>query len=157
MIWQIFFIILLVTAAWCAIHISIADFRRRIIPDAYLWPLMLIGLLIAAWWPTWIVGARMATLGAAFGYAMAACVGFIFDAVRRQKNPDAITPIGMGDIKLIATGGIWLGVQGLGLALIFTCIGGGIWAHAQHKRFIPFAPFFIAGAILSLIIIMFLL
>ena len=72
----------------------------------------------------------MATAGAAFGYGLAAIVGFIFDWVRRRKNPDADTPIGMGDIKLIATGGLWLGAQGLGLALIFACIGGAIWARA---------------------------
>lgn len=156
MIWQIFFIILLAVALWCAYQISVADLRRRIIPDAYLWPLFLIGLLITNWWP-WIIGPRMAATSAVFGYALAAGVGFIFDVIRRRTNPDAETPIGLGDIKLIATGGLWLGVQGLGLALIVACITGGAWARARHQRYIPFAPFFVAGAILSLITMAFLL
>ncbi len=156
MIWQIFFIILLAVALWCAWKISVADLRRRIIPDAYLWPLFLIGLLITNWWP-WIIGPRMAATSAVFGYALAAGIGFIFDVIRRRTNPDAETPIGLGDIKLIATGGLWLGIQGLGLALIVACITGGAWARAKHQRYIPFAPFFVVGAILSLITMAFLL
>lgn len=156
MIWQIFFIILLAVALWCAWKISVADLRRRIIPDAYLWPLFLIGLLITNWWP-WIIGPRMAATSAVFGYALAAGIGFIFDVIRRRTNPNAETPIGLGDIKLIATGGLWLGIQGLGLALIVACITGGAWARAKHQRYIPFAPFFVAGAILSLITMAFLL
>lgn len=156
MIWQIFFIILLAVALWCAWKISVADLHRRIIPDAYLWPLFLIGLLITNWWP-WIIGPRMAATSAVFGYALAAGIGFIFDVIRRRTNPNAETPIGLGDIKLIATGGLWLGIQGLGLALIVACITGGAWARAKHQRYIPFAPFFVVGAILSLITMAFLL
>lgn len=156
MIWQIFFIILLAVALWCAWKISVADLRRRIIPDAYLWPLFLIGLLITNWWP-WIISPCMAATSAVFGYALAAGIGFIFDVIRRRTNPNAETPIGLGDIKLIATGGLWLGIQGLGLALIVACITGGAWARAKHQRYIPFAPFFVVGAILSLITMAFLL
>ncbi len=157
MFWQIFFIVLLALALWCAWRISVADLRRRIIPDAYLWPLLLIGALIVTWSPFWPIGPYTATVGAAFGYALAAIVGFVFDWIRRRKNPDADTPIGMGDIKLIATGGIWMGPQGLGLALVLACIGGAIWSLARRKRYIPFAPFFIGGAILSLIAMAFLI
>ena len=157
MFWQIFFIVLLALALWCAWRISVADLRRRIIPDAYLWPLLLIGALIVTWSPFWPIGPYTATVGAAFGYALAAIVGFVFDWIRRRKNPDADTPIGMGDIRLIATGGIWMGPQGLGLALVLACIGGAIWSLARRKRYIPFAPFFIGGAILSLIAMAFLI
>lgn len=156
MIWQIFFIILLGIALWCAWQISRADLRRRIIPDAFLWPLMLIGLLITNWF-VWPVGPRGAAIGAAFGYALAAGTGFVFDAVRRWKNPDASTPIGMGDIKLIATGGVWAGVQGVSLALIVACVTGAVWATAKHQKYIPFAPFFITGIILALITMAFLI
>ena len=157
MFWQIFFIVLLALALWCAWRISVADLRRRIIPDAYLCPLLLIGALIVTWSPFWPIGPYTANVGAAFGYALAAIVGFVFDWIRRRKNPDADTPIGMGDIKLIATGGIWMGPQGLGLALVLACIGGAIWSLARRKRYIPFAPFFIGGAILSLIAMAFLI
>lgn len=157
MIFYLFLALLFAGAIGCSIAISITDFRRRIIPDAYLAPLFLIGLLIVNIMPTWICSPKTAAIGAFTGYALGAIVGYIFDLIRRHKNPDADTPIGMGDIKLLATGGIWLGPNGLAIALVLSCIFGGIWAQIKKQRFIPFAPFFVAGAILALIISAFLL
>jgi len=157
MISYIFFIILLVAAVACLWQISVADWRRRIIPDAYLWPLLLIGLIIVNWSPFWIVGPRLAAASAAIGYTLAAGVGFVFDYLRRKKNPDADTPIGMGDIKLIAVGGLWLGPTGLYLALIMACILGIAWGKWRHQKYIPFAPFFAIGGFLALITVVFLI
>ena len=157
MIFYLFLAILFVGALVCAIAISITDFRRRIIPDAYLLPLFLIGLLIANIVPGWICSPTAAAIGAFGGYALGALTGFVFDFIRRRNNPNADTPIGMGDIKLLATGGVWMGLNGLAIALVLSCIFGGIWAKVKKQRFIPFAPFFVAGAILALIIAVFLL
>ena len=157
MIFYLFLAMLFIGALGCAIAISVADFRRRIIPDAYLWPLFLIGLMVVNVAPHWICSPQAAAFGAFTGYALGALTGFVFDPIRRRKNPNADTPIGMGDIKLLATGGIWLGVNGLAIALVVSCIFGGIWSMVQRQRFIPFAPFFVAGAIVSLIITAFLL
>lgn len=156
MIYYIFFIILLASACWCAWQISVADWRRRIIPDAYLWPLMLAGLLITAFFP-WTHGPRGAAIGAVFGYAMAALIGFVFDYFMHRKKTDADTPIGMGDIKLMGVGGIWLGTSGLAGALVVACIAGALWSWRRKQKYIPFAPFFIVGAILTLIAMFFLL
>lgn len=157
MISNIFFIALALGALVCAVLISVADFRRRIIPDAYLWPMLLAGLMLAAWCPWWPVSARMAAISGAFGYALAAGVGFLFDAWMRRDNPDATPPIGGGDIKLIATGGVFLGASGLSIALIVACVAGAIWARVRGQRYIPFAPFFVLGGILALIIMAFLI
>lgn len=153
---NIFFIGLLVWAAICAVYISVADFRRRIIPDAYLFPLMLSGLLLIAFynWPTNITEAA---IGATFGYLMSAFIGFLFDWQIRKKNPDAVAPIGLGDIKLIGVGGLWLGTSGLGLALIVACVTGMLWALIKRQKYIPFGPFFIIGGILALLANAFLL
>ena len=157
MIFYLFLALLFMGAIGCSIAISVADFRRRIIPDAYLVPLFLIGLLIVNVVPTWICGPKTAAIGAVTGYALGALVGSVFDFIRRHRNPNAESPIGMGDIKLLATGGLWLGTTGLAIALVLSCIFGGIWARLNGQRFIPFAPFFIAGAILALIATAFLL
>lgn len=100
---------------------------------------------------------RDGVIGATFGYAMSAIIGFAFDYFIRHKTPDATPPIGMGDIKLIGVGGLWLGTTGLSLALIVACLTGAIWARVKNQKFIPFAPFFIFGGILSLITNLFLL
>ena len=157
MIFYLFLAFLLVAAIACSVAISVADFRRRIIPDAYLWPLFLIGLVIVNFAPLWVCTPRAGAIGAALGYALGAGVGYVFDIIRRHKDPNADTPLGMGDIKLLATGGLWLGPNGLAIALVVSCILGAIWARIRHQQFIPFAPFFITGTILALIVSAFLL
>lgn len=156
MIFNIFFILLLIGAIACSVLISIADFRRRIIPDAYLFPLMLIGLLLIVFFG-FPIGIRDGVIGATFGYVMSAVIGFAFDYFIRRRTPDAIPPIGMGDIKLICVGGLWLGTTGLSFALIIACLTGAIWARVKNQKFIPFAPFFLTGGILSLIANLFLI
>jgi len=99
----------------------------------------------------------MAAIGAAFGYALASIVGLLFDMRVRRRNVNAPAPIGMGDIKLIATGGIWLGTTGTAAALVIACAGGIIWGIVKKQKYIPFAPFFIIGGILALIGMLFLL
>lgn len=150
MISNIFFITLLVLALLCAIKISVTDYRTRIIPDAYLFPLMLIGLILTAFF-RFPVNINTAIIGASFGYIMASLIGIIFERRMHTHSNTKDTPIGMGDIKLIAVGGIWLGTAGIAWALIIACITGGIWAHRNHQQYIPFAPFFIFGVFLAFI------
>ena len=97
MISYIFFIFLLILAILCSVLISIADFRRRIIPDAYLFPLMLCGLTLTTFY-AFPISISDAVIGAIFGYIMSVLIGFIFDTILRKKNPNAESPIGMGDI-----------------------------------------------------------
>ena len=153
--WTIFALLLL-CGAFLAWKISLADMRRRIIPDAYLFPLLIDGLIIVTFFP-WVCSISDGVMGMLFGYILAATVGFFFDRAIVKRNPTADAPIGMGDIKLIATGGLWMGAQGLAIALVFACVFGAIWARIQKQKYIPFAPFFISGTFLSLIIIGFLI
>lgn len=155
MFYTIFFVLLLVTAAWCAWRISVADWRRRIIPDAYLFPMMLIGLTIINFFP-WPIDIADAIIAAIFGYVLTTLIGLIFSMRNKHHNKSDI-PIGMGDIKLISVGGLWLGTTGLAIALALACIAGLLWGGTRKQKYIPFAPFFIGGGILSLIIIWFLI
>ena len=150
------FVLLLGLAIYLGYTIAAADMRRRIIPDAYLFPLMIIGAIITTFFP-WPHNVATGVIGMTFGYIMAAIIGLIFDRIITKHDPHAETPIGMGDIKLIAVGGLWCAPRGLAIALIFACIFGAIWAYRKKQKFIPFAPFFISGSILSLIITAFLL
>ena len=151
-----FFIILGLLALYLGWKISVADMRRRIIPDAYLFPLLIIGLVITTFFP-WPHDIATGVIGMTFGYIMAAVIGLIFAHIIAKRNPTADSPIGMGDIKLIAVGGLWCGPTGLAISLIFACIFGALWAYHKKQKFIPFAPFFILGGFLSLIIITFLI
>ena len=150
------FVLLILMALGLAYKIAMADMRRRIIPDAYLFPLIIIGAVLTTFFP-WPHDIASGVVGMTFGYIMAATIGLIFDRVITRHNPGADTPIGMGDIKLIATGGLWCGPTGLAITLVFACIFGAGWAYRKKQKFIPFAPFFIISGILSLIITAFLL
>ena len=153
MFFYTFFTLLLLGATFCIWNISVADFRRRIIPDAYLFPLLLIGLILTHFFP-WICTTAESIAGAVIGYALASIIGLLFEKFSKNKID---TPIGMGDIKLLAVSGLWLGTNGLAIALVYSCIFGSIWAHNKKQKFIPFAPFLFLGGFLSFITILFLL
>ena len=156
MIFYLFWTLIFIGAILCSWQISVTDFRRRIIPDVYLFPLFILGLLVVTFFPRWICTISSSAIGATLGYTLGAGIGFVFDWIGHKKNPKAEIPIGMGDIKLLATGGLWLGTTGLAITLVLTCILGGIWSVCKKQRFIPFAPFFIIGAILTLTTLAFL-
>ena len=143
------FIILLIAAGFCAVMMCRQDLRNRIIPDIYLFPFMLIGLLVVAFFP-WFFDFGESVIAASIGYSLGIIMGLLF----KKKSPDAI---GLGDVKLMAAGGIWLGASGLAISLIISCVLGGIWGLFKKQKFIPFAPFFFIGAISSLIMMIFLI
>ena len=151
-----FFCALILMAAALSYKIAKTDLRRRIIPDGYLFPLLIIGVIITTFFP-WPVNIESGTIGMAFGYMLAAVTGLLFDKILARRKPGSESPIGMGDIKLISVGGLWCGPTGLAIALALACIFGATWAYRKKQSFIPFAPFFIIGGFLSLIIIAFLI
>lgn len=153
MIYYIFFSFIIIGAIFCAVRMATADFKRRIIPDVYLFPFLFAGLLITTFFP-WPVTLSDAVIGGATGYCLGLIVGFVFEKIHsNQKYP----PIGMGDIKLLGAGGIWLGTLGLSIAMIISCLLGYIWNFRHKEKYIPFAPFFLLGGFLSLIVIQFLI
>ena len=156
MFFYIFFIGLILAAIACVLAISRADFRRRIIPDVYLFPLLLIGLCMVVFFP-YPVSVADAVVGAVFGYLMSLAVGVVFENVMCRNKKMEFPPIGMGDVKLMAVGGLWLGTTALAVALIFAGVLGGIWAYRKKQKYIPFAPFFFVGGFLSFVICYFLL
>jgi len=153
MISYIFFYLILVGAAFCAYRISKADLKRRIIPDTYLFPFMFAGLLITTFFD-WPVTTADSIIGGAMGYCLGLVVGFVFDHLQQEKQYPSI---GFGDIKLLGVGGIWVGTIGLAISMLFSCVFAGIWYYKNKERYIPFAPFFLMGGFLSLIVIKFLL
>ena len=153
MFFYTFFALLLLGAFFCIWRISVADFRRRIIPDVYLFPLFLIGLVIVHFFP-WICTTAESVAGAVIGYALACIIGLVFERVSHDKTN---APIGMGDIKLLAVAGLWLGTIGLSIALIYACVFGMIWGYRKKQKYIPFAPFLCMGGFLSFLTILFLL
>ncbi|MDR1027522.1 MAG: A24 family peptidase [Rickettsiales bacterium] len=120
-----------------AAAIFVADARFRLIPDVWLWPLLLAGL--------WLYGGFADNIVAAvIGY----CVGFVLMIATAKKEA-----VGFGDVKLLAVAGLWLGVDRFSVAVVAACVLGIAWGLWKKERFVPFAPFLFAGAAIAGLVI----
>ena len=106
------------------------DIFDRLIPDIWLWPLLLSGLYISGSEAEHIMAAML-------GYAL----GFVLMLALRKKDA-----LGFGDVKLLAVAGLFLGINGLSLAVVMACVVGIIWGLIKKQRYVPFAPFLFIGA-----------
>ncbi len=131
---------------WTLLTLAIIDRRHLVLPDALTLPLVVAGLAVA-----WAIDpAKLVDhgVGALVGYL---AIVAIAAAYRRWRKRDGI---GLGDAKLFAAAGAWVGWQGLSgvllvaaaaglaVALIEACLAGRLAADRER----PFGPF-IAGAL----------
>lgn len=128
--------------------ISFIDLQHQIIPDIISLPGALLGLLLAIFKVnqpvTWLDSLIGLTGGAAFFYGVA----FLFKRLRKKEG------MGLGDVKLLAMIGAWMGWQPLLYVILIaslsgTLIGGGTLL-LRRKGFnerIPFGPFLVIGAL----------
>lgn len=93
---------------------TITDLRSRRIPNWLVLPFLLVGVLLSGWQGSW-VGVLHSLAGLALG---GICFGFLC----------WMGGMGMGDVKLCAAIGAWIGPTQLLTALILTGITGGIMA-----------------------------
>ena len=126
------------------VAISVTDLERRIVPNRIIVPALAVALVVQSLRdpsPEWVLAA----LGAGGFYFLAALV-----------YPAGL---GMGDVKLAAFLGAWLGTN-----VIFALFAGSLLAllpaivilarkgRSGRKVGIPFAPFLAAGAVLALFV-----
>ncbi len=134
----------IVLAAALAV-LSAIDLKTLCLPDAITLPLILLGWG-AAWFFNWdIVYLRIgaAAAGFLFLYAVAA-------AYRWARGRDGL---GLGDAKLLAAAGAWLGVEGLPMvvfsastaALLAVTVAALLGRPVNRASRIPFGPFLALG------------
>jgi leader peptidase (prepilin peptidase) / N-methyltransferase len=139
-----FFPFFALTAA--LIVITFIDLEHRIIPDIISLPGIVIGAGIAIWAP-WIT-LQDSLIGALIGGGSLFVVAIIYEKVTKREG------MGMGDVKLLAMIGAWLGWEAV-LFTIFlasltgTIIGGiAMLVHKQGRHYaLPFGPFLAFAAI----------
>jgi leader peptidase (prepilin peptidase)/N-methyltransferase len=129
-----------VALGWTLLTLAALDYRTFILPDAMTLPLIPAGLVVA-----WMVDPGLLVghaLGALTGFAAFAAIAGAYRRVRGREG------LGLGDAKLLAAAGAWLGWQALpsvvviaaasGLALaLATSLGGGKLAGTSRIAFGP--------------------
>jgi prepilin peptidase CpaA len=125
---------------------TFTDLRSRRIPNWLVLPFMLAGLIV----PAWLLGWR------GFGQSVE---GLGLGAVI-YGTLSIIGGMGMGDVKLVAAIGAWIGPKQLLFAILITAMAGGliavgaaIYGHfsgdAWKSRKIPYAPAIAIGTLIS--------
>ncbi|MEM7328922.1 MAG: A24 family peptidase [Pseudomonadota bacterium] len=120
------------------LFLSYVDLRTGLLPDILTWPLVALGLGYAAH-----TGALVSALsGAVIGYALIAGLALIWRQTRGYEG------IGLGDAKLLAAGGAWIGVFSLPFVLLIASATGLVAAFTvsqkshldRHRVAIVFGP-----------------
>lgn len=121
--------------------LSAIDIHEYRLPDLLTLPLTALGIVLVpllGWDDTW---ARI--LAAAVGFLSFWLVSVIF---RRVRGYDGL---GLGDAKLLAAAGAWVGIEGLASVVLLACLAALAFAGAAHllgrgigrETRIPFGPF----------------
>ncbi|MDX6750974.1 A24 family peptidase [Geminicoccaceae bacterium 1502E] len=128
---------------WWLLALALVDLRTMLLPDALTLPLLLAGVLLAALGPRLSLPAPVAAadslIGAAAGFAVFALIALLY---RRLRGRDGL---GLGDAKLLAAAGAWLGWQALPATVLTAAVAGLCLAvlagaHRDPSREVPFGP-----------------
>lgn len=135
----------------------IIDLKKWILPNKYVFALAVLGIIFHFLTDFTIMKESDLILGALTGGGFLFTIRMVANGIYKQES------LGLGDVKLMAAGGLWLGMHGILLAITVGAIFGlihGIAIYA-HKRFfkkekisfnrmsLPAGPGFIIGLLIS--------
>ncbi|QWE02708.1 A24 family peptidase [Polynucleobacter sp. JS-JIR-II-b4] len=134
------------------VYLAYYDLRTFRLPDVITLPLILLGLLFNSLSNQRFISSQDAIIGAILGYSCLWLLNLLYRTVKKQDG------IGMGDAKLLAALGAWLGwfaLPGILLMASLTGLIGGIiwlqWNKQNHRSAFPFGPFLAIAGIIELL------
>jgi leader peptidase (prepilin peptidase)/N-methyltransferase len=125
---------------WTLLTLAAIDWREFVLPYIITLPLIPSGLVVASAIDPGLLGAH--ALGALAGFASLALIASVYRRLRGREG------LGLGDAKLLAAAGAWLGWQGLPSVVLIgavsaltmalaTALGGGKLAWTSRIAFGP--------------------
>ena len=117
--------------------VVVADFRHRRIPDMASLPLIGVGLMLTG--AVSQIGLADRLIGAGVGFLVLWGLGEAFFRLRGVEG------LGIGDAKLFAAAGAWLGWQALPPVLLIASVMGLVFAAVTRGRELAFGPWLAAG------------
>lgn len=146
-------------ALFCALLLALAliDFDHMILPDRLTYPAIAFGILLQpflSWARLWDGpwGAMAgAALGALLGAGILLAVWAAWYLIRREEG------MGLGDVKMLAAIGAFLGWKGVLVSLFFAALSGSVvglglmaWSGLGGKTRLPFGTFLALGGLIAL-------
>ena len=128
---------------------SVTDIRERKIPN---W---LVASIVGLWlvWRTALIAlgaVEPVSLAGSFGGAIVFAAGLLIVTAIAERLTGKFM-MGGGDIKLLAAVALFLGFNGILVALFVACLISFAYAAAHLKRGIPFAPCIMGGTLLAML------
>ena len=126
---------------WVLLALAVIDWKHLFLPDSLSLPLIPAGLLVA--WGVSPDELPSHAIGAAVGFVLLWGIAELYRRMRRREG------LGLGDAKLLAAAGAWLGWQGLPSVVLIAAAAGLAAALVQArwqgaldgKRPVPFGPY----------------
>lgn len=120
------------------VAIAVIDLKSLRIPDALTLPMVASGLSLA--WLSGYSDFADRLIGAGAGYLTMAGFGQAYFRLRGREG------LGLGDAKLFAAAGAWLGWQALPFVLLIASVGGLCWVWiTRHEGELAFGPWLALG------------
>jgi leader peptidase (prepilin peptidase)/N-methyltransferase len=136
---------------WGLLALAAMDVRHMILADSLNAILAVSGLLVALWWSHYSMQSHV--VGLLVGAGGLYLVNMIYRSVRGRDG------LGLGDVKLMAGAGAWLGWQGLPSVLLYACtaallvvFSGLLVRNPKRDTAIPFGAFICLGIWLTWIV-----
>ena len=104
---------------WTLAALAEADLLTYRLPDFLTLPLIVCGLAVSQVMPEPDIVAHAA--GALGGFAMFAILAAVYERMKGHEG------LGLGDAKLVAAAGAWLGWQALPSVVLIGALGGILW------------------------------
>ncbi len=135
---------------WVLLTLALIDARHFLLPDLLTLPLIPAGLLVTWWGDQGAAGPMLLPhhlAGAVLGFAGLAGLGWLYRRLRGREG------LGMGDAKLMAAAGAWVGWAGLGSVLLWAAlpalVAAVIWGRLRGRLSadmpVPFGTFLALG------------
>lgn len=126
---------------WCLLALAVIDFRHFILPDVITLPLIPLGLTVAYWLRPEAIQAHI--VGVFAGFFALALIAWLYRYLRGHDG------LGLGDAKLLAAAGAWLGWQALSgvvltaavMALVVALAAGAFSDRLRATGEVAFGPY----------------
>ncbi|HEX3527483.1 MAG TPA: prepilin peptidase [Thermoanaerobaculia bacterium] len=136
---------------FCCLMVALAmiDVDHMILPDRITWPGIAVGIAVQPWAP--LAGLVPAILGALVGAGILLAVWAAWYLIRREEG------MGLGDVKMLAMVGAFLGWHGVLVTLFCGALAGSVvglalmrWGSHDMRSKLPFGTFLALGGLFAL-------